>query len=127
QKLSKDPPADLAAFLPLEMARARLDLATLEPDLARRDVHYTQARGEFDTFIQKNPAHPLAAEANFEIGRVIALLGKSQFARARQQESRQARLAEARKANALFVEAGVKLQAAIKQLDAQLAKDPEAK
>src|SRR5438477_6946366 len=67
QKLSQNPPAEFAAFLPLELARTRLELAKLEPDLARRDVQYTQARGEFETFLQKNSNHPLAAEANFEI------------------------------------------------------------
>ncbi|HMC66105.1 MAG TPA: hypothetical protein VKI65_14295, partial [Gemmataceae bacterium] len=127
EKLTKNPPAGLAELLPFEMALVRLELAMQEPDLARRDVLYAQARGQFEAFLQKNAKHPLAAKANFEIARVIALLGKSQFARSRQQDSRAARETEAQKASALFVEAGAKLQAAITQLDAQLAKDPEPK
>lgn len=123
EHLSQNPPRDLAAILPLEMAKTRLDIATHENDAGKRSALYNQARVDFETFIKNNPNDPLAAEANLDIARISALLGKAQMTRAMQQEGAMARNTEAAKARALFEEAGKKLKDAEKQIDAQLAKD----
>src|SRR5262245_15464481 len=47
EKLAANPPASIAATLPLEMARCRLEAAKSITDLAQRQKQYTDARAEF--------------------------------------------------------------------------------
>src|SRR5438876_1705417 len=84
QSHSKNPPADLAPILPLELAKTRIELAASKPDPISRSAEQNQARAEFEQFLQKNPNHPLAAEASLEIARIIAVQGKAELGRARQ-------------------------------------------
>src|SRR5438105_15599005 len=53
QELSKKPnlPKDLIAFLPLEMAECRMELAQLETDPERRRRIYADAEKEFRDFL----------------------------------------------------------------------------
>lgn len=120
--LSQNPPADLKALLPLELAKTRVELAALESDPARRSALFDQARNEFDTFVKTNPGHPLATGANLEIARIIALRGKAQLSFARRQETPAAEEAESAKARELFVEAAQRLGEAAKLIEAQLQK-----
>jgi TolA-binding protein len=119
-------PADVAAVLPLEMAKSRLGLAVLETDAGRRAALQDQARTELRGFLEKNPRHPLAADANLELARVGVLQGRAQLSRARRAEGREARDAEMRKARGLFEQAAGQLEAAAKQIDTQLAQLAEA-
>ena len=120
QSQSKNPPADLAPILPLELAKTRLELAASKPDPASRLAEQNQARAEFELFLKNNPQHPLAAEASLEIARIIAIQGKTELSKARQAD-KNAQSAGMAKARALFDQAGPLLQAAAERIDAQLA------
>jgi hypothetical protein len=121
QSKSQNPPADLAVVLPLEMAKARLDLAATRPDPAGRLAEQNLARAELEQFVKSNPKHPLAAEASLQIARIAALQGKAQLSRARRQEAKNLQQAECARARALFEQAAQQLQASTSQIDAQLA------
>jgi hypothetical protein len=125
QKLAKNPPADLAPRLPLEMARCRLDLAATTPDLAQRLSLYGQARKEFEDFIGKNSASPLAAQARLDLAHVAVLQGKAQLSRALSESDDAARLAGAQKARTLLEDAGKQLEAVLPALKAQLDAAPD--
>jgi hypothetical protein len=118
---SQKPPPALAVVLPLELAKTRLELAAAEPDATRRANLQNQARLEFEAFLKNNPKHPLAADARLEIARIIALQGKADLSRARRQDTKEAEQAERKKAREKFEEAAKQLEAAKKQIDAQLA------
>ncbi|HEV3085319.1 MAG TPA: tetratricopeptide repeat protein [Gemmataceae bacterium] len=120
QSQSKNPPADLAPILPLELAKTRLELAASKPDPASRLAEQNQARAEFELFLKNNPQHPLAAEASLEIARIIAIQGKTELSKARQAD-KNVQAAGMAKARALFDQAGPLLQAAAERIDAQLA------
>jgi hypothetical protein len=120
-RLGRKPPADLAPILPLEIAKTRLELATLEPDAGRRAAAQLQARSEFETFVKKNPKHPLVAEANLEIARIGVLQGKGLLTRARQLDGNPRQRVEFLRARIQFEEAGKQLEAVSAQIDAQLA------
>src|SRR5438309_1294515 len=51
QSKTKNPPPDLAAILPLELARTRLELAATRPDPAGRQAEQNQAKADFQQFI----------------------------------------------------------------------------
>src|SRR6516162_4179 len=76
-----NPPRDVAAVIPLELAKVRLDLATTEADSGRRLDLYNKARGEFQEFLDKNPNSPLVADARLELARVTVLQGQTQLSR----------------------------------------------
>jgi hypothetical protein len=122
-----NPPADVAAVIPLELAKVRLDLATGEADGGRRLDLYTKARAEFQEFIDKNPNSPLVGDARVEVARVTALQGKTLLSRALMQDDPAARLADALPARQKFIEAGAQLKAVADMLDQQLQKLADAK
>jgi hypothetical protein len=111
----------LAAVLPMEIARTRMSLAQESP-LDQRPPLYAKARQELEAFVKKNPEDPQAVPANLEIARIAALQGKAQFSLAVRQSSPTARALEAQKAWDIFAAAGKQLDAAIKKLDAQIAR-----
>jgi tetratricopeptide (TPR) repeat protein len=125
KKISKDAPPDVAARLPLEMARTRLDIAVNTPDLGQRMNLYAEARTEFEQFIAKNAQSPLVNAAKLEVARVAVLQGKTQLGRALREEGPN-KLSEAEKARKLLESAGTQLQAVVPLIEAQLAKYPDA-
>lgn len=127
QKLAVKPPAEIAATLPLEMARCRLEAAKSIADLEVRQKQYTDARTEFQTFLDKNPNSPLAAAARFDVAQVTVLLGRVQLARMRQEGSAEAKANLAKAARALLTDASKALENVGKALDTQLAKFEDAK
>src|SRR5437764_1238778 len=52
-----------AGDLPLEIAATRLEMASAEPDAAKRVALFSQTRTELEAFLSKNTAHPKAPEA----------------------------------------------------------------
>jgi tetratricopeptide (TPR) repeat protein len=121
QKLSQNSPKDLAAVLPLEMAKTRLDLAAAEANASQRAALQNQARSEFETFLKNNPQHPLAAEARLETARIANLQGTALFRHAQQQDAKEAFQAEVLRARSQFEEAAKQLQDATAQIDVQLS------
>lgn len=120
-------PADQAVLVPLELAKTRIELATMEADDGRRAALQATARSEFEAFLKANPKHPRAAEANLEIARLAVLQGKAQLSRARRAETKETQRAEMQKARSLFDGAAKLLRAAAKQIDDQLAALGDAK
>jgi hypothetical protein len=120
ESLGPKPPAELAAILPLERAKARLEAAALDPDASRRAAAENQARAELEAFVRDNPKHPLAAEAGLEIARVAALHAQALARQARENESREAQRAQLAQARSLFEEASKRLQEAAGRIDDRL-------
>jgi tetratricopeptide (TPR) repeat protein/TolA-binding protein len=121
QKLQEKPPPGLAATLPLEMAKTRLELAALKADPASRAAEQNEARAELERFIKEHPQYPLAADASVEIARIAALQGLAQLSSARRQEDRAVQQAGLIRARLQFEAAGKQLEAAMTRIDAVLA------
>jgi hypothetical protein len=118
-----DLPSELAARLPLEMARTQLDIASATSDVNQRLSLYLEARKQFDDFLAKNPQSPLAGPARLEIAHVAVLQGKTQLARALRARG-PAAAAEAAKARQLLEDADKQLETVVPLLKAQVDNYP---
>jgi hypothetical protein len=128
QELNKNPPASLKRVLPLELAKARADLAQIEPDLTRREAMYEQARQELEAFLKANPKAPEVADTTLELGRTISRLGQLAVLQADRQDQAEARKTGMNRARELFALAGKQLEAAAGLIGQRLANKelPEA-
>jgi hypothetical protein len=119
RELAKRPqlPQQLARLLPLEIARADLDLSSREPDPIRRRDLFDQARRQFAAFVQANPGLAEAVAANLDLARVTVAEARAAYADAQKGEG-PARWAALRPVRALFVQAGQRLQEAARRIDA---------
>jgi hypothetical protein len=79
---AKKPAPALAAVLPLERARAQLELAQREGDDAKRDALITQARVELEKFLSGNATHPRRPEAALTLARLVSAQAKSLLTKA---------------------------------------------
>jgi hypothetical protein len=122
-----NPPADVAAVIPLELAKVRLDLATTEGDSGRRLTLYTKAHAEIQEFIDKNPKSPLVGDARLELARVTVLQGRTQMSRALTEEDVASRQRDALPARQTFVQANAQLKAVADLLDKQVEAATDAK
>ncbi|MFO0810647.1 MAG: hypothetical protein U0746_18625 [Gemmataceae bacterium] len=120
ERLGKNPPANLKAILPLELAKARLDLAVYEGNDRKRNKQFEAAKQAYDDFLQANPNHPLAAEARLDLARLTTLQGKQLLAQARRTDDKAARRDLVARARPLFGEAAAKLSEATKAIDAKM-------
>src|SRR5438046_1547107 len=124
QELSKKPnlPKDLIAFLPLEMAECRMELAQLETDPERRRRIYADAEKEFRDFLAGHANSSQAAGANLHLARIVSQQGMTQLSLALRQDSKEARASEKERARAKFDQAAASLTAAAGQIEANLKK-----
>lgn len=113
-------------ILPLELARTRLEAASRETEDSRRTSLMIQARAAFEEFTRNNPDHPMAAQANVEIARILALHAKSRMSRAARVEG-EAKAAEYAKVRPDFVKAVARYREAIANLDGRIQKLDAAK
>ncbi len=127
QLRKNNPPPDVAAVIPLELAKVHLDLATAEADSSRRLTLYDKARAEFQEFIAKSPNNPLVGDARVELARVTGLQARTQLSRALLQEDAAARQKGALAARQTFTEANAQLKAAADQLASDVAKYADPK
>ena len=111
-----------AKLIPLELARIRLEEAARESDDARRATLIGQAKASFDEFIRENPTHPMAAQANVEIARLLALQAKGQLSRANRQEGKEAEALEASRTARDFTNAINRYKSTILNLDTRIKK-----
>jgi hypothetical protein len=118
---NNNPPADIAALLPLEIARARLDIAVQEGDGKKRNKQFAEARTAYETFLKVNPTHPRAAEAKLDLARLVALQGKHLLGQARRQESKSTQKDMTAQAGQLFRDAAIQLKGANTEIDRRLA------
>lgn len=117
KRLSKNPRYAGKPELALEIALARLDQATTEPDSSRRLALFARARAEFEDFLKKNANHPRAGEAQLQIAEVAVLQGKTQLNRAlAAAENDPTREDEFAKARKLLAEARKELNATLPKL-----------
>lgn len=129
QRLNANPPLTLRSILPLEIAKARLELAVAEPNDRKRTRRFDEARAAYESFAKSNPNHPLVAEASLDIARLVAFQGKHLLAQARRADDAPTRTDLIRKARPLFADAATRLSAAATQIDEILARtdDPADK
>src|SRR5947209_8441072 len=120
QLAKKKLPPDVAALVPLEAARARLDVAIQEGDAKKRKQQFAAARPAYETFLKQNPNHPRAAEAKLDLARLVALQGKTLLDQARRQESQSTRKDQTAEAGRLFKEAADQLAKAGVEIDKRL-------
>lgn len=123
--LAKKPnlPKELAALLPLELAKSQLAWSEVEGDGTRRAALYADARKNLEAFLQAGGNMPQAAEANLELARIVVKQAKAQMAKAEQEEG-PARDAEMKSARAKFEEAGTRLSEAAARIGG-LKGDPD--
>jgi hypothetical protein len=126
-KLQKTAPPEMANQLALEIAKCWLDLARSKPVASERPALYEQARQKFESFVQDYPNSPEASQAKLEITGIAVLLGKARLARALEQQSPEAKQADALKARTLLEDAAKQLKAAADELDLRLVKYDDAK
>jgi hypothetical protein len=110
-------PPDLAALLPLEAARARLDIAAQEGDAGKRTRQFAAARTAYETFLKKNPNHPRVAQAQLDLARLVAFQGRHLVDLSRRQESKAAQKDLSAQASQLFKEAAAGLAKATAEID----------
>lgn len=109
-------------LIPLELARIRLEEASRESDDSRRTTLIARAKASFDEFIKQNPTHPMAAQANVEIARLLALQAKGQLSKANRQENKEAKALEFSRARPDFTTAINRYKSAIVNLDTRIKK-----
>src|SRR5262249_37696598 len=122
EHLMKVAPPELKKELPLEMAKARADMAQLESVPARREALYTQAREDLLAFLKDNAKSPRAADANLELARLLFLQGRTYLSRGEREPQGEIRKADMERARSLFVDAGKRFQEATAFIGTQLAR-----
>lgn len=95
---AKKPSATALAVIPLEKARALLDLADGESDDGRRASLVAEAKAGFEQFLSANPNHARRAEATIMLARVVSVEAKGILSRAAKIEGNTAEAAAAGKA-----------------------------
>jgi hypothetical protein len=119
EKLNKDPAHAQDPLILLEMAKTRLDLATQESNADRRLAIYAQAGTELESFLNKYPTHPLAADAQLEKAHISVLQGKTQLSKFLRQESASARNHEVVQARTLLAKAGTEMESVAALIEKQ--------
>ncbi len=109
----------LNAALPLELAEINIAMARqLDPE--QRLALFTQARTQLQDFIKQNQGKGPAALASVKLARLTSYQAQAILSRAMREEETKERHAKARPAEAMFIQAGQDLEAAIKAIDAAL-------
>lgn len=121
EQLRFKPSRAVAAVLPLEFAKTRLELAAGLNSAKSREAAQLQARQELEAFLKANPNHPMASEAALQLARVSVLQGKARLSAARRVEGKSNRQAEFARARSQLEDAGHQLQMAMGKLESQLA------
>jgi hypothetical protein len=122
KRLQQQKRLDAEPRLRLELVRTQLELAAGENDLAERIRHYQEAQTEIEKLLQSRPKPDIAAEARFIGLQIVNQHGKALLNQALRQESPDAQQNQATRARTVLVEAATRLQQALDQLDAELAK-----
>jgi hypothetical protein len=110
----------LATVLPLERARARLELAEAESDYGKRDAVIAEARAEFEQFLKANANHPRRSEAAVSLARVVSAQARAAVSRANRIDDRDQRKAALAKARPVFEDAATRFAQAATAYAARL-------
>ena len=114
-------PPEVAAFLPLEMARTRLALAEDLGDAGQRAELYARAQEDFNAFLKGNPKPEVAAEVNLDLARLLHLQARLQLSLALQQDTPEEQFKQKLQVRGQFEAAARGLDQAAKQLGQLLA------
>jgi hypothetical protein len=125
ERMKKGASPELAKELPLEFAKTRLRIAGDEPDGTKRLAFYKEAGEDLKRFIAANPGHPRTAEANLDIARLLNLQGKTELNQALLDGDPKGKADKSKQARQTLEQAGIRLRAAAKVLEAALDKLPE--
>jgi hypothetical protein len=124
----KDLSPELKAELPIEIARTQLDMASDEPDIARRLALYADVRSELQKFLKANPGSRRAAEIELDVAEIAVMQGRLTLSQAIMlDESDSQETTERLRARTLLKEAGGELVNLDKKLKDQIKALPEAK
>ena len=106
QELSgKQPSPGALAVIPLERARARLELAAVEADDAKRGGLVNEAKADFDRFLAANATHPRRAEAALSLARLVSVQAKGMVSKANRRADDKDRVRELLAARPVFDDA----------------------
>jgi hypothetical protein len=115
--LGQDPrlPDSVKRRLPLETARALLDLAAIEPEPRKQAANYDEARKLLEAVSRANPKAPEAAEADLALARMLAQQAQGRLHKAQLDEGGP-RTQELREIRQLFEQAGSRLAESARRL-----------
>ena len=101
----KRPTPGALAVIPLERARAKLELAAEESDDAKRGALVGEAKADFDRFLAANATHPRRAEAALSLARLVSVQAKGQVSKANKRTDEKDRTRELLAARPVFDDA----------------------
>lgn len=113
----------VVALIPLERARARLELSNDEADEAKRDALIVQAKAEFSQFLKDSPSHPRRAEAAISLARLLSIEAKGMLSKSAKLDNDAERKTAAAKARPVFLDAAKRFGEAAAEF-AKKADDP---
>lgn len=113
---------EMAAVLPLEMARTRLALAEDLSDPGQRADLYAKAQDEFNAFLKGNPKPEVAVQVQLDLAHLLHLQAKMQLAQALQLDSPDEQVKQKREVRNQFDAAAAALQQVVTQTGQLLAK-----
>jgi hypothetical protein len=103
------------AVIPLERARAKLELAATETDDAKRSSMVTEAKADFDAFLKANTTHPRRAEASLALARLVSVQAKGMVSKANKVSDDEARAKDLLNARPVFQDASKRFSDAAKE------------
>ena len=120
---AKKPAAATLAVIPLERARARLELAADEADDAKRAALVAEARVDFDRFLAAHATHPRRAEAALSLARLTAVQARGLSSKAYKRPDDKERDRDLAAARPVFTDAAKRFAVAIAEFGKQLGDD----
>ena len=99
---ARRPTPGTLAVLPLERARAKLELAATETDDAKRSALLSESKADFDAFLAANASHPRRAEAALSLARLVSIEAKGLVSQANKRADDAARTRELVTARPVF-------------------------
>ena len=106
QELSaKRPTPGALAVIPLERARAKLELAAEEADDGKRTALVGEAKADFDRFLAANATHPRRAEAALSLARLVSVQAKGMVSKANKRADEKERVRDLLAARPVFTDA----------------------
>jgi hypothetical protein len=127
---AKRPSPGVLAVIPLERARARLELASAETDDAKRSALLSEAKADFDKFLAANSSHPRRAEAALSLARLVSIEAKGVVSQANKRADDAARARELVAARPVFTDAAKRFSQAAAEFAKKLddaAQSPAAR
>ena len=101
----KRPTPGVAAVIPLERARAKLEIAATETDDTKRSALLAEAKAAFDSFLAANATHPRRAEAALSLARLVSIESRGLVSKANKLSDDAARTRELIAARPIFNDA----------------------